>query len=306
MEKPIHPPSSHRQFLLWGLLILSLLLSIGVGAALAIFYNNLNNRVYRMHHRVQLTQQFVTKLQTEIQNLSQPQAQKARVLSEADYLITLANLNLHAEANIPFVIQLLKAADQQIARIKDPSLISLRQAITNDVTALQAVPEVDIAGIIFKINALSNQIPNLPLIPSKIDTTALPTSSAQNNVSTSWWRRGVDATMHALSSVVVIRHAPPKTPFLPPSQQAYLILNIQLKLSEAEWAALHKQPAIYHQSLQQAKDWISKYFVEKESATESVLQGISDLQNISVKPNLPDISNSMNALQKALNASSNG
>jgi uroporphyrin-3 C-methyltransferase len=64
---------------------------------------------------------------------------------------------------------LLKSADASLADMNDPSLITARRAITDDVASLSAISQVDYDGIILKVNQLSNQIDNLRLADNDDD-----------------------------------------------------------------------------------------------------------------------------------------
>jgi len=260
---------------------------------------SLERHVWHLRNQAAQQQHLLDATQVTLQNLTQPEVKRMRALVEAEYLVKLANLNLEFERSTPLVINLLKTADQQLAVLGDPTLIHVRQALTNDISALEAAPKLDISGLILKINAISQQIPQLPVLPSK--TKSIPANAAAAPIEPSAWKRSLNAVGHALSNVVVVRHLDqPIEPLLPPQEQVYLILNIQLQLSQAQWAVLHQQPEIYQQSLQQADSWIKQYFLQKETITQSVLQQLAELQNTNVKPVLPNISNSLNAIQAAL------
>jgi uroporphyrin-3 C-methyltransferase len=264
----------------------------------------LERRVFHLRSHVQQHQQILTNVQSAIQTLSQPQEKRTRALTEADYLVRLADLSLDFENNIPLTINLLKMADEQLGALNDPTLTRVRQTLTEDITTLQAVPKVDLSGLILKINAISDQIPQLPIIPTELSKPAAETAltSPQTTQPTSVWVRGLDAVGRAFKNVVVVRHLEqPVEPLLPPQQRAYLVLNIQSKLSQAEWAVLHQQPEIYQQSLRQVIAWVQQYFTQNATITQSVLQELTELQKANVKPVKPTISNSLNAIQNALN-----
>ncbi len=53
--------------------------------------------------------------------------------------------------------------------MNDPSLITVRRAITDDIASLSAVSQVDYDGIILKLNQLSNQVDNLRLADNDSD-----------------------------------------------------------------------------------------------------------------------------------------
>lgn len=294
-----HKPS---HFFLWFLQVFTLLLLLAVAIAIAILHNNLNNRVYRLQHRVLTEQNALQKLQLTVENLTQPQMKKAGVLAQIDYLLRTANIHLNMEGNVALTIQLLKIADQMAANLNDPTLFGLRHALANDVTALQAVPKIDLPGLVLKINALSQQIPNLPFLPSK-PTFETPQTTNTPAVAAPLWKRGLSEIKQALQEVVIVRHAGEfKGPLLPPEQQAYITLNIQLKLSQAEWAVMHQQTDIYQQSLQEVINWIRQYYVQNAAPTVSILKSLTDLQAAVIKPSLPDITDSINALEALENA----
>lgn len=299
----IKPRSRFVTFLVF--LCLLLIILVGLFTAYLWFnFRSLERHVFHLRNQAMAQQRINEVTQTSLQNLTQPQEKRARALSEAEYLVKLASLNLDFEGNIPLVINLLNMADQQLAALNDPSLIHVRQTLANNISSLEAAPKLDVAGLILKINAISQQIPNLPVVPTELTKPATDlTSSSSSATAPSVWKRSVDAVGRALTNVVVVRHLDqPVEPLLPPQQQAYLILNIQLKLSQAQWAVLHQQPEIYQQNLQQASAWVKQYFLQKEAITQSVLQQLAELQTIQVKPVLPSISDSLHAIESALNA----
>lgn len=301
-EVTLKTRSRFINFLVFACFLLIILLGL-FAAYLWFNIRSLERHVFHLRNQSISQQRIIESTQTTLQNLTQPQEKRARALSEAEYLVKLASLNLDFEGNIPLVINLLNTADQQLAALNDPTLLRVRQTLTNNISSLEAVPKLDVAGLILKINAISQQIPQLPIVPTQLTKPISDQSASTVATQNSSWKRSIDAVGRALTNVVVVRHLDqPVQPLLPPQQQAYLILNIQLKLSQAQWAVLHQQPEIYQQSLQQANVWIKQYFLQKESITQSVMQQIADLQTVQVKPTLPSISDSLNAIAAALNA----
>lgn len=258
------------------------------------------NQIFRLREHQAHQQHQIAAMQSALESLTLPAEKRSRVLAQAEYLTRLANFSLSFERNVPVVVNLLKTADQQLSSLADPTLTSVRQSLANDIEALQAVPKVDLAGLIMRINAISQQINQLPIIPSQLKKPIMPAITTPPPPE-SFWKRGLEATGRALKNVVVVRHLEqPVEPLLPPELQTYLILNIQLKLSQAQWAALHQQPEIYQQSLQQAILWIRQYFVQNDNLTQNVLENLAELQKVNIKPPVPDISNSLNLLRHEL------
>lgn len=72
--------------------------------------------------------------------------------------------------------------------MNDPSLITARRAITDDVASLSAISQVDYDGIILKVNQLSNQIDNLRLADNNDDDAPMDSDSSELSSSLNEWR----------------------------------------------------------------------------------------------------------------------
>ncbi|TFE59077.1 uroporphyrinogen-III C-methyltransferase, partial [Escherichia coli] len=79
-------------------------------------------------------------------------------LAQADFLVKLAGRKLWSDQDATTAAALLKSADASLADMNDPSLITARRALTDDIAALASVTQVDYDGIILKLNQLSNQV----------------------------------------------------------------------------------------------------------------------------------------------------
>lgn len=262
--------------------------------------NQLQNALTQTQQQLTQQQQATETTQGMIKKIAQQgtQTHEKWVLAEAEYLIRLANFNVALQRNIDIAIKLLNVADQRLQTLDDPNLVPVRSAIAANIASLQAIPKLDDTGIFVRLNALGNEITKLPLVPKRIDTK--PTITTENKTSSRWETYFHD-TLKNLQNIVIIQHLKhPKPPLLPPSQQLFLQNNIELQLSQAQWAALHQQPLIYQKSLQQATTWIQQYYQQDSSVTQSVLSAIANLQKINVKPQMPDISSSLQAIEKVM------
>ncbi len=72
--------------------------------------------------------------------------------------------------------------------MNDPSLITVRRAITDDIASLSAVSQVDYDGIILKLNQLSNQVDNLQLADNDSDGSPMDSDGEELSSSISEWR----------------------------------------------------------------------------------------------------------------------
>lgn len=206
--------------------------------------------------------------------------------AEAKYLVQLAYYHLTFTRDIQAALSLLQTAEQRIAALNDPSLLQIRQLIANNIVALQAVPRVDIAGLLTRITALQTQVAQLPTI----GLPSLKSAEEETEEPASPLRKAVHDSWSTLQKIVVIRHDDTSIhPLLSPEQQTYLQQNLQLILQQAQWAALREQEDVYQSSLKQAQKWIEHYFADSLPPTRAFLHAIAELQKINVQPALPDL-----------------
>lgn len=224
----------------------------------------------------------------------------AWTLAEVDYLLRLANYQLIYSQNVATASVLLQAADKHLAGLSDPNLNRIRILLAQALADLQAVPKVDVAGLLARIHVLQMQATKLPVLVSTVAIEPKNVSLVEATVKSSW-QSMLDKSWENLQKLVVIRrHQQPVTPLLSQEQQAYLQQNLQLLLQQAQWAVLQRHEVVYQNSLQQAEQWTRLYFVSNTSVTQAMLQAIGELQKINVQPLLPDISNVAQALQQVV------
>lgn len=207
--------------------------------------------------------------------------------AEAKYLVQLANYHLTFTRDVPAALALLQTAEQRIAAINDPTLLHIRQLIANSIVELQAVPRIDLAGLLTRITALQMQTIRLPAI-------GLPPIEQQEEnkqeLSGSPLRKAINDSWVTLQKIVVIRQRDQQIePLLSPEQQMYLQQNLQLILQQAQWAALRGQEEVYQSSLTQAQKWVENHFAGNLPATQAFVRAIVDLKKIHVQPPLPDL-----------------
>lgn len=273
--------------------------------------NNLTNRFEEAQKNAvnsdQSLQQINDALKTQSQQIADIQKTERTnkndfIIMEAFYLVKMANDYLQYENNVPVAIKLLQSADQDMAKITDPKIYPVRQAMASDLAALQAVPDVDVAGIYARLSALNEQINKLSLKTVLLNT-QLEKVPTTNNESLPWWRRGLNSMELALQRIVIVRRSVPNAPpFIAPDQQVFLYQNLQSELEKAQWSLLHRQAAIYQSSLVQALNWIKQYAVADSSITKQLQQNLMQLQQINIHPATPNLTGSLQALQKYMSS----
>lgn len=222
-------------------------------------------------------------------------------LNEARYLIHLANFSVDFEHNVTGAIVLLQTADNRLATLDAPDLMDIRQALTNDISALKAVPEVDISNILLQLNALGGQIAQLPVISTPNSVPQAPQPKHHHHHQPGW-KRGLAQSWQQLKQIIVVQyHDQPVGELITPQHRDYLDLHLQMLFAQAEWACLHQQEDLYNQSIQQAINWVKNYYVESAPQSQAMLTQLQQLQQNDIAPTMPVISDSLVLINKKIN-----
>lgn len=273
-------------------------LYIGLSQRESVAVGEMQQAMQQMNGELQTQAQAVTDLKQSVHN-----GKDDLVIAEAEFLVKMANNNLQFENNIDLAIRLLDQADQDIAKLNDPRLYTIREAFSADLAGLHRAPQVDVPGVYLKLSALSDQLATLPVISQFKNPQTQAEPPAVDDQTLPWWRRAMHSTWRALGQVVVVRHKQVDVPFVAPDQQVFLYENLRSEVEKAEWGLLHRQNDIYQSSLQHVADWIKKYAVPDAPATQQLLTAVTQLQQIDVRPPSISVMNSLQALQNYFNTS---
>jgi uroporphyrin-3 C-methyltransferase len=239
-------------------------------------------------------------LRSLMQNISEKLGRStvAWRMAEVEYLLTIANHRLTLAQDRETAIAVLKTADDRLKAIADPSLIKVREAIANELLALQAMPEVDIPGIALRVGSLVKSAEQFPLRDKK--RLAVAMDEDKNNTPADW-RQLPAAVWSDLKSLVQIRrHQQPIEPLLPPDQSRHLYQNLILKLEQARLAVLRHDTALFRQHLKEIESWVTNFFETESPTIVSTLAVINEMQNIELQPPVPDISGSLRLLREVM------
>lgn len=236
------------------------------------------------------------QLASKIAQLHLP-SRSQQTLSEVDYLLRLANLNLTLGSNPSSALKLMSLADQRLAQADNPSQNNLRKAIITDMHQLMAYPKVDATGILLNLTALQQQIKQLSAVPIRMIKT---TKASQEKTATTWQQRWHNA-LTQLKSLIIIRHHDKTVPaLLAPKQFLFLKDNINFCLTKAQWAVLHQDTSVYTAAISQAIKLLTTYNDHNTKAIDAIVDSLKKLAKINVQPHYPSILNSLQAVQNAL------
>lgn len=248
----------------------------------------------------ELTKQ-LGEVQEKVATISGTDA-KTWLLSQADFLVKMAGRKLWSDQDVTTAAALLKSADASLADMNDPSLISARRAITQDIASLGAVSQVDYDGIILKVNQLSNQIDNLRLADNNDDDSPMDSDGTELSSSLNEWRINLQKSWQSFmdSFITVRRRDETAVPLLAPNQDIYLRENIRSRLLVAAQAVPRHQEETYKQALDSVSTWVRAYYDTSDATTTAFLDDIDKLSQQNITMNVPDTLESQPILEKLM------
>ncbi|MCX2525166.1 uroporphyrinogen-III C-methyltransferase [Larsenimonas rhizosphaerae] len=215
--------------------------------------------------------------------------------AEVEYLLRLANQRLQLERDVSGAYALLKSADERLQQADNPAFTPVRRQIRSGMAALDAVPSVDETGLYLALAAEAEQFQTLPLAQ---DTQALSAKVDDGSFYGGDWRDQLARLGNQLKDLVTVRHHDEALEALiTPSQEGYLRQNVRLMLEQAQLALLKGQPQVYQQGISRARDMVKAYYKTDDDRVRTALSRLDELANETIRPDLPDVSGSLNTLR---------
>ncbi len=214
--------------------------------------------------------------------------------AEAAYLLRLANQRLQLERDVEGAAALLRTADARLHEADNPALVPVRREIASELAALDAVPRVDRTGLWLALNAQQEQIAGQPLAQ---DVEEIVADARLEEAPSGAWQQQLSRFGQELKDLVTVRHHDEALEALiSPEQESYLRQSVRLVIEQAQLALLKEEAELFEASLDKALTLIEGYYDTDASGVQSVLQRLRELKGEAVRPELPDISGSQQAL----------
>lgn len=219
------------------------------------------------------------------------------LLAETEFLLRLAHQRLTFSGEVNNAMALLKAADDILLKINELHLAPIRQAIADELLALQATPEVDVIGIHSRLSSVRKKIGELKLYDAEYQVTAAAKTEAEQS-------SGLEKALATISQYFRIERRSADVKALPDNRElAILEKNIQLLLNQAQAALLSTKVDVYQASLRSASEQIEANYDRADKLTQALLASLGELEQVNINPNTPDITTSQSLLQAYLNRS---
>jgi uroporphyrin-3 C-methyltransferase len=204
--------------------------------------------------------------------------------SEADYLVRMASRKLWLEKDPQTAASLLQSADNRIEAMKDPALHQLRKAIAQDIAATRSIKTTDVAGSVYAIDAVIDQVANLPLNQADTDLAVDELAEPLSDSIDDWQTNLSKSFKQFIEGFITIRERTTDLePLLPLEQQWYLVENVRLKLLQAQFSLHNYDQQGYHSAINYAHRWVKQYFDTSDRRTQNTLAQLEVLSQLSIE-----------------------
>ncbi len=216
------------------------------------------------------------------------------VLSDIEQMLLIASQQLQLAGNVQSALTALQTAESRLQRMDQPQFFTLRKAINKDIEQLQALPQIDLAGLNLRLDSMAAEVDHLPLLPGRVTGTEKP--APRQPQPESFWLRLREEAWEDFKQLVRIQNLEkPELPLLPPEQAYFLRENLRLRLLSARLALLQRNEASYKADIKTAEDWLKRYFDTSDKTVRAALNHLHQLGQSRLSIDLPDISASLNA-----------
>lgn len=203
-------------------------------------------------------------------------------IAEIDFLLRAASERLHLFSDPVAADLALQAADVQMEALNDPMFLSVRQRIATARQALAAIPEIDRVQLSSQLTALQAKVSDLPF---RGESEAAP--EPELPVDAGWW----ESFKQTLASLVTVkRRVSEDQSLLSLDDKDYLRQGLWLQIESSRLALMRNDSSAYIGSLDRVTDTIVQFFHNGSSRVQEVLLEVAALRQVSVAPEMPDIS----------------
>lgn len=250
----------------------------------------LNDHLRALDDDIQLAKKRLNRIERDM-------ASQNWLLSEAEYLLKMADQRILIKEDVKGALELLRKADRLIREMPsdDQGLMHVRVAIAQDIASMEMYRGIDVPGTYAELAALGTAIERLPLV-----LTEQPKEEAEES------QQQEENTLSRLNEafagyITIRRHdTDDLRALLSPEQRLNVRDSMRLALDQAQTALLRGDQRIYDDSLSRIRRWVLQYFVAQDVQTQQVMRRIEALVKVPVEFDLPSIAESQQELKRYL------
>jgi uroporphyrin-3 C-methyltransferase len=216
---------------------------------------------------------------------------------EALNYLQIANAQASLAGNAQMAASALQFADEKLRDTEDPAVEPVRAQLAKDIAVLQALPQVDRAGISFQLQALANQSASWPFQGGAPDSFKQDISNVELAPGQSVWQQFLAKLKAVFSGLVIVRktNAPPVAQ-LGAAERALIVAEVDAELQLARLALAASDAESFRQSLQQLSRKLKQFFDTDAAAVAAALGTLEELQAVELPGSLPDVSGALTLL----------
>jgi uncharacterized protein HemX len=222
-------------------------------------------------------------------------------LAAVEQLLLMANDRLQLAHDASSALRALDLADQRLARLSDPRLFAVREALAGERATLTALVLPDTTGFAITLGDIQKRAATLPLrvhVPARFEAKPAEPAPRQSPP----FLASVKA---ALSHIFALRRDEDgQARLLGPDEAALVGQILELKLEGARLALLARDGLAFHELTGAARDWLARHYDGTDADVQFALKELDRLHAQSLAPSLPDISRSLALLRAQLGAAS--
>lgn len=263
-----------------------------------------------------------TQLEELMQSMSRTRDEN--LVADIDSSVRLALQQADLSGSLQPLVASLQSARQRVERAAQPRLAPVIRAIDTDLDHLSRMSVTDISGVLARIDDLTRQVDDMPLINevgrsrAGRDTTPHRTSSAANTAAQdaatapiatgplqwAWWqalgRRTWDSISQQTQELVRVRRIEyPEAILVSPEQGYFLRENLKLQLLNARLALLSRHSTAARADLSSAGAAIVKYFDPASRRTQIVQAQLQQVLSNLSSHERPRLDETLSALATA-------
>jgi len=218
------------------------------------------------------------------------------LVSDAEYLLGVANRRLHLIGDVATTLAALQAADQRLRESGDTAAFKIRKQIAKEISTVKEIKTADIVGVYSSLEALEEQVEQLNLLLPYSGKTqnkkAIETEKEGSDVNDA-----LDEALIEIEGILTIRRLDtPVNAIVTPEQKIFIKERLSSKLMVVKMALLERDDSLYQLSLDDTLQWLNANFTN-DRVRLRFRHELERLKAIQLRSNLPDISLSFKMLK---------
>ncbi|MFZ6816985.1 uroporphyrinogen-III C-methyltransferase [Undibacterium sp. Ji22W] len=242
-------------------------------------------------------------------------------LTEIEQVLATASQQLQLAGNVQGALIALQNSDARLAKSDKAQFIAVRRAIAKDIEMLKALPQLDLTGLVLRLDSVIAQVDSIPLwsdektpvvaTPPKAPLRVLPRAakakSDKAEVATDStfsaqlqdrWQSFSSEMWTELKQLIRVRNVEsPDALLLSPAQAYFAKENLKLRLLNARLALLSRNEGAFRSDMISAQDLISKYFDVRTKQAQTAQSLLKQIQSNNLSIEMPALNESLNSVR---------